>query len=196
MPDFCLGFGTAEAAQIVLDAPLPKVMIPLNVTHKAIVTKSLHDNLINPALTTHEAPSDVASSRLRHTLSTLITFFRESYKSTFGFMQGPPLHDALTIAYVCRPDLFTTRRHRVDVELSGVHTVGQTVADVWGYMKVDDTWRKSCEVATDLDVRVVTSLLRFLIIDDSYQIAAFFELFFECVAKCDEVSPLNNQRTN
>ena len=112
-------------------------------------------------------------------------------------MQGPPLHDALTIAYVCRPDLFTTRRYRVDVELSGVHTVGQTVADIWGYLKVDDTWAKSCEVATDLDVRVVIPLLRFSIIDAlSYQVAAFFELFFDCVAKCDEVSPLNHQRTN
>jgi uridine nucleosidase len=149
-------------------------MIPLNVTHKAIVTESLHANLINSAPTTHEAPSDVASSQLRYTLSTLISFFREAYKSTFGFLDGPPLHDALTIAYVCRPDLFTTRRYRVDVELSGVHTAGQTVADVWGYSKVDDTWGKSCEVATDLDI------------------AAFFELFFDCVAKCDEVSPLNH----
>jgi uridine nucleosidase len=148
--------GTAEAAQIVLDVPIPKVMIPLNVTHKAIVTESLHANLINSAPTTHEAPSDLASSRLRHTLSTLISFFREAYKSTFGFLDGPPLHDALTIAYVCRPDLFTTRRYRVDVELSGVHTAGQTVADVWGYSKVDDTWGKSCEVATDLDVRPVS----------------------------------------
>ncbi|KAN0132529.1 nucleoside hydrolase [Lactarius tabidus] len=167
-----------EAAQIVLDAPIPKVMIPLNVTHKAIVTETLHANLINPAPTSHEAPPDVASSRLRHTLSTLISFFRETYKSTFGFLDGPPLHDALTIAFVCRPDLFTTRRYRVDVELSGVHTTGQTVADVWGYSKVDDTWGKSCEVATDLDI------------------AAFFKLFFDCVAKCDEVSPLNHERTN
>ncbi|KAH8988555.1 nucleoside hydrolase [Lactarius akahatsu] len=170
-----------EAAQIVLDTPIPKAMIPLNVTHKAIVTDSLHANLINPTSTTHGAPSGLPSSRLRHTLSTLISFFRETYKSTFGFSDGPPLHDALTIAYVCRPDLFTRRRYRVDVELSGVHTAGQTVADVWEYLKGDDTWGRSgknCEVATDLDI------------------AAFFELFFDCVANCDEVSPLNRQRIN
>ncbi len=157
--------GTAEAAQIVLDAPIPKAMIPLNVTHKAIVTDSLHANLINPAPTTHGAPSGVASSRLRHTLSTLISYFRETYKSTFDFLDGPPLHDALTIAYVCRPDLFTRRRYRVDVELSGIHTAGQTVADVWGYLKGDDTWGrtgKNCEVATDLDVRVDPSRFAFL----------------------------------
>ncbi|KAI9447864.1 nucleoside hydrolase [Lactarius indigo] len=167
----------AEAAQIVLDAPIPKAMIPLNITHKAIVTDTLHANLINPTPTTHEVPSGVASSQLRHTLSTLISYFRETYKSTFGFLDGPPLHDALTIAYVCQPDLFTRQRYRVDVELSGVHTAGQTVADVWEYSRADDTWGrtgKNCEVATDLNI------------------AAFFELFFDCVAKCDRVSPLNH----
>jgi uridine nucleosidase len=156
--------GTAEAAQIVLDAPIPKVMIPLNVTHKAIVTDALHANLINPNPSAH-TPTPVAGSRLRHTLSTIISFFKETYKSTFGFLDGPPLHDALTIAYVCRPDLFTRRRYRVDVELSGIHTTGQTVADVWEYLKGDDTWGrtgKNCEVVTDLDVRVVWSLLAFL----------------------------------
>jgi len=165
-----------EAAQIVLNTPVPKTMIPLNVTHKAIVTSSVHAKLINS--TAHEAPP---SSQLRHTLSTLISFFKDAYESTFGFKDGPPLHDALTIAYVSQPELFTGKRYRVDVELTGVHSSGQTVADVWGYLKADDTWGrtgKNCEVATDLDI------------------AAFFELFLDCVARCDEVSPLNVRSTN
>jgi uridine nucleosidase len=131
-------------------------MIPLNVTHKAIVTDSLHDQVIN--WNPLEAHSRIASSRLRHTLSTLISFFKDAYKSTFAFMDGPPLHDALTIAYVSQPELFTTRRYRVDVELSGIHTAGQTVADVREYLKVDDTWGrtgKNCEVAMDLDVCII-----------------------------------------
>ncbi|KAI0000048.1 Inosine/uridine-preferring nucleoside hydrolase domain-containing protein [Russula vinacea] len=155
-----------EAAQVVLNTPVPKTMIPLNVTHKAIVTSSVHAKLMNS--TAHEASSGAPSSQLRHTLSTLISFFKEAYESTFGFMDGPPLHDALTIAYV-------------DVELTGAHTSGQTVADVWGYLKADDTWGrtgKNCEVATDLDV------------------AAFFELFLDCVSRCDEVSPLNIRSAN
>jgi uridine nucleosidase len=64
----------------------------------------------------------------------------------------------LTIAYVSKPELFTLKRYRVDVELTGAHSSGQTVADVYGYLKVDDTWGrtgKNCEVATDLDVRTV-----------------------------------------
>jgi uridine nucleosidase len=149
---------TAEAAQIVLNAPVPKAMIPLNVTHKAIVTDAVHTRLINSS--SHGANSRIASSQLRHTLSTLISFFKESYKSTFDFMDGPPIHDALTIAYVSQPELFTRRRYRVDVELAGMHSSGQTVADVWGYSKADDTWGrtgKNCEVVTDLDVCICVS---------------------------------------
>ena len=156
---------TAEAAQIVLNAPVPKIMIPLNVTHQAIVTNSVHARLINSP--SHGTSSGVASSQLRHTLSTLISFFKESYKSTFDFMDGPPLHDALTIAYVSQPELFTRLRYRVDVELTGTHSSGQTVADVWGYSKVDDTWGrtgKNCEVATDLDVCILCFFFRLCIL--------------------------------
>jgi len=155
----CRFSSTAEAAQIVLNAPVPKTMIPLNVTHQAIVTNSIHTRLTNSTSHGAGASSAVASSQLRHTLSTLISFFKESYKNTFSFIDGPPLHDALTIAYVSRPELFTTRRYRVDVELTGTHSSGQTVADVWRYSKADDTWGrtgKNCEVAEDLDVCTVS----------------------------------------
>ena len=141
----------------MLNTPVPKTMIPLNVTHKAIVTSAVHTKLMNS--TAHnELPSGSGSSQLRYTLSTLISFFKDAYQSVFGFMDGPPLHDALTIAYVSKPELFTEKRYRVDVELTGAHSSGQTVADVYGYLKVDDTWGrtgKNCEVATDLDVRTV-----------------------------------------
>ncbi|KZT24584.1 nucleoside hydrolase [Neolentinus lepideus HHB14362 ss-1] len=165
-----------EAAQIVLDIPVRKVMIPLNVTHTAIMTKPWQHKLLARGAT----PSDVlpnAATNLRHTLSTLINFFAESYKSTFGFLDGPPLHDALTIAYVCQPDMFSCKRYRVDIELSGAHTSGETVVDIWGYRSCDDSWGaygKNCLVAQSLEVD------------------RFFTLFLDCVDRCDAVSPLNS----
>ncbi|KAI9068471.1 nucleoside hydrolase, partial [Trametes sanguinea] len=166
-----------EAAQIVLDVPIKKTMIPLNVTHTAIVTPAIHHRLLNPNLPpSPDGRLPPAATPLRHMLSTLINFFTESYKSTFGFMDGPPLHDALTIAYVAAPELFTCRRFRVDVELSGTHTVGETVVDVWNYRSCDDSWGrhgKNCLVAERLDVE------------------GFFEFFLGCVERCDKVSPLN-----
>lgn len=135
-------------------------MIPLNVTHTAIVTDAVHRRLLyggNPPKV-EDGSLPPASTRVRHTLSTLIGYFAHSYKATFGFMHGPPLHDALTIAYISCPELFTCRRFRVDVELSGAHTSGETVVDIWNYKSCDDTWGptgKNCLVAETLDVRAV-----------------------------------------
>ncbi|GBE79883.1 Inosine/uridine-preferring nucleoside hydrolase domain-containing protein [Sparassis latifolia] len=165
-----------EAAQIVFDVPVKKTMIPLNVTHTAIVTQSLMSQLLCPGAPAANGACPAASTKLRHMLSTLIGFFADAYKSTFGFNQGPPLHDALTVAYVSQPDMFTCNRYRVDVELNGAHTTGETVVDVWNYRSCDDSWGplgKNCLVAENLDV------------------PRFFNLFLGCITKCDAVSPLN-----
>ena len=133
-------------------------MMPLNVTHTAIFTEAVHRRLLSP-----ESPDGVAadgalpsaSTPLRHMLSTLLSYFADAYKATFGFNDGPPLHDPLTIAYVSRPDLFQCRRYRVDVELTGEHTTGETVVDMWNYKSCDDTWGptgKNCIVAEKLNV--------------------------------------------
>ncbi|TFY77062.1 hypothetical protein EWM64_g6951 [Hericium alpestre] len=141
-----------EAAQIVMNANIRKVMIPLNVTHQAIVTDIVHSRILANA-----ADPAKASSHLRHTLSTLILFFKDAYRATFGFNDGPPIHDALTVAYISQPQLFTCKRYRVEVELQGTHTCGETVADIWGYQSCDETWGasgKNCLVALELNVRI------------------------------------------
>jgi len=166
-----------HACQIVLDAPVKKTMIPINVTHTAIVTKYIQAQLLAPDVSPNDDVLPSPASNLRHTLSTLITFFGDSYKSTFGFKDGPPLHDALTIGYVSNPELFETTRYRVDVELNGTHCMGETVVDIWGYKACDDSWGsngRNCLVAQSLDVH------------------AFFDLLLDCVSRCDEVSPLNS----
>ncbi|KAF8590565.1 nucleoside hydrolase [Ramaria rubella] len=146
-----------EASQIVLDFPVKKTMIPINVTHQVIFTRSLHARLLSPN-TRYLGPSDPLpnpTTPLRHTLSTLLTFFSISYKSTFGFEDGPPLHDALAIAYIACPDIFRCKRYRVDVELGGFHSTGETVVDIWNYRLCDDSWGrigKNCLVAESIDV--------------------------------------------
>lgn len=132
-------------------------MIPLNVTHTAIIDQSRRAQLLSPDLqsTDGDDPSK-ASTKLRRMLWTLVHYFANRYKTTFGFTEGPPLHDALTIAYVSQPELFTCKRYRIDVELAGVHSVGETVADVWDYRRCSDSWGrdgKNCLVATSVDVR-------------------------------------------
>lgn len=149
--------GLAESAQIVLNIPVAKTMIPLNVTHTAIVTRKWHGQVLLPGsqLGDDSTPLPTAKTPLRHMLSTLISYFSEAYKAVFGFAHGPPIHDALTVVYVAHPELFGCRRYHVDIELEGTHTVGETVADLWDYKKSDDSWGRSgknCNVAESLNV--------------------------------------------
>ncbi|KAK0463595.1 uridine nucleosidase [Desarmillaria tabescens] len=159
-----------HAAQIVLNAPVRAVMIPINDVIKKLLSPS--------AIVGSNAPLPKPETNLRYTLSTLIGYFAESYKSTFGFMDGPPMHDALTIAYAAHPELFTAKRFRVDVELAGAYSSGQTVVDTWKYQKTDDSWGasgKNCLVA------------------ETVKADGFFDMFLDCVSRCDKVSPLNLQ---
>lgn len=133
-------------------------MIPINVTHQVIFSRSIHARLLSPHSRESETSEPLPKSitPLRHTLSTMLTYFADSYKATFGFEDGPPLHDALAIAYIVRPTLFQCKRHRVDVELAGQHTMGETVVDVWNYRSCDSSWGrfgKNCIVAESVDVR-------------------------------------------
>jgi uridine nucleosidase len=139
-------------------------MIPINVTHTAIVTRKIHGRLLDPASDLDSTVLAKPATNLRHTLSTLISFFADTYKSTFGFNDGPPLHDALTIAYVARPDLFQATRYKVVIELTGTHSLGETVVDIWKYAPCDDTWGRdgrNCLVAESLNVGSSSGLFYF-----------------------------------
>jgi uridine nucleosidase len=133
-------------------------MIPINVTHTAIFNHYYHSMLLSPSQPPHYSGVYLPKPEtpLRHTLSTLLSFFAETYKQTFGFMEGPPLHDALTVACIVKPEIFQLKRFRVDVELGDGHSVGQTVVDMWNYSKSDNSWGsdgKNCLVAQSVDVR-------------------------------------------
>lgn len=129
-------------------------MLPINVTHTAIVSQSIHARLCSPHQHNPDTPI-IPVTNLRKMLSSLITFFGEAYYEVFGFENGPPLHDALTIVYVSNPALFRGRRFHVDVETRGEHTTGATVVDTWNVRAYDDTWGsngKNCIVLESLEV--------------------------------------------
>lgn len=135
--------------------------MPINCTHQAIVSRKWQAELLAPG-----APSSLTSlpcpaSKLRYTISTLIQFFADAYASTFGFADGPPLHDALTVAYLSDPNLFRFTRYKVDVELRGEHSTGETVVDVWRYQKTDNSWGRrgqNCLVLSDVNVSALSLL--------------------------------------
>lgn len=146
-------------------------MIPINVTHKAIVTYEIQHCLLAGVYPSSISTSDklipgspypplpTPKTPLRHTLGTIINYFASSYKSVFGFPSGPPLHDALTIAYVQKPELFQGKRYRVDVELNVGHCMGETVVDMWNHKGLnEESWGregKNCFVVQEMDVSVL-----------------------------------------
>ena len=108
-----------EAAEIVFQSGLPVVMAGLDVTHKAQihVEDIEHFRRIGNPIST--------------IVAELLDFFLEYHKDEkWGFV-GAPLHDPCTIAWLLKPEMFTTVERWVGVETQGKYTQGMTVVDFY-----------------------------------------------------------------
>ncbi|GEO69617.1 pyrimidine-specific ribonucleoside hydrolase RihA [Levilactobacillus acidifarinae] len=108
-----------EAAKIVLNAGIPLVMAPLNVTHKAQIMKpeiEVIGHINNP---------------VAHAFTGLLNFFELYHENPKWGFQGAPLHDPCTIAWLIHPEWFQTEKMAVDVETTGELTRGETVCDYY-----------------------------------------------------------------
>ena len=108
-----------EAAAIVFESGIPIRMAGLDVTHQALVL-----------------PDDVArleglGNRAGRVFADLMRFFAIHHRDRYGW-DGPPIHDAVAVAWLIDPTLVTSRRLRVDVETGDGLTRGRTVADPEG----------------------------------------------------------------
>jgi purine nucleosidase len=109
-----------EAAQAVFSAPWPVTMVGLDLTHQAT------------------ADADVVArikgigSPLSSFVVDVLEFFGSTYREQQGFDAGPPVHDLCCVAWLCDPQVFTTREAFVVVELTGTWTNGMTVTDFAG----------------------------------------------------------------
>lgn len=111
-------FVDPEAADIVFRSGVPLVVMPLDVTHRALTSRARVDAF---AALGNEAGRMVAA---------WTDFFERFDKEKYG-SEGAPLHDPCTIAYLLQPDLFTGRHVNVCVETGSELTRGMTVADWW-----------------------------------------------------------------
>jgi len=108
-----------EAAETVFRSGVPLVVMPLDVTHKALVTKARND-----AFRQMDTPVGTA-------VAQMTDFFERFDKQKYG-SDGAPLHDPCTVAWLLKPDLFTGREINVEIECLSDLTRGMTVADWWG----------------------------------------------------------------
>lgn len=108
-----------EAADIVFSSGAQITVMPLDVTHKALVTKPRND-----AFRAIGTPVGVA-------VAEMTDFFERFDKAKYG-SAGAPLHDPCVTAFLVRPDLFSGRFINVEIETLSDLTRGMTVADWWG----------------------------------------------------------------
>ncbi len=123
-----------EAAAIVFESGIDLVMMPLDVTHRALTSAERIDAFA--ALGT--AAGDAVAGMLR--------FFERYDIQRYG-TAGAPLHDPTVIAYLLRPDLFTGKRCHVAIETASELTRGMTVVDWWNLLGHEP----NCLVVNDLD---------------------------------------------
>ncbi|CED83431.1 Predicted inosine-uridine preferring nucleoside hydrolase [Phaffia rhodozyma] len=108
--EFNIHTDPAALSEILRPAPFPPVILdPLNITHSAIFTSDIHQRLLDPKGKNGSDWRKRGESDVRWMLSTLLTFFADTYLKVFDFKDGPPIHDALCVAWLGDPSLFKGR---------------------------------------------------------------------------------------
>ena len=107
-----------EAADIVFKSGVKITVMPLDVTHKVLVTPERIQALRDVNTKTCDAMAD------------MVDFFERFDTDKYG-SDGAPLHDPCVTAYLIKPELFKGRFVNVEIETSSELTLGMTVADWW-----------------------------------------------------------------
>ncbi len=111
-----------QAAKVVLDTGRPFTMMPLDVTHKALVTPERLQRFKD------------LSSTVGEICGGMLDYFNRFDMTRYGF-EGGPLHDPCVIAYLIDPEIFSGRHVHLEIETHSELTMGQTVADWWDIME-------------------------------------------------------------
>jgi inosine-uridine nucleoside N-ribohydrolase len=130
-----------EAAATVFGSGLDLTMIGLDVTHQAVLGEFVEQRL----RTTGAVGSFVAD---------LNVFFTRYHRETYGW-DGAPIHDAVALATVIRPDLVETRLRNVQIERQSDLCRGRTVVDLWNRTEQPP----NAHVGITLDVEAFFDLL-------------------------------------
>tara|TARA_Y100001970_G_C14232643_1_gene859651 strand:- start:535 stop:1476 length:942 start_codon:yes stop_codon:yes gene_type:complete len=111
-------FVDPHAAKIVLECGRPMIMLPLDVTHKALMQRKWLYNLRDLGTAVGDAAYGMLSYYER--------FDIKKYGSN-----GGPLHDPTVIAYLLNKNLFEGKHVNVEVEINSELTMGMSVVDWW-----------------------------------------------------------------
>ncbi|MER9232458.1 nucleoside hydrolase [Mesorhizobium sp. M0622] len=131
-----------HAADVVFKSGIPIIMMPLDVTHKALTTAK------------RTKAFRKLGTRVGTATADMLEFFERFDEEKYG-TDGGPLHDPCVIAYLLKPKLFKGRNCNVSVEMASELTMGMTVIDWWGVTKRP----KNAMVMRDIDHDAFFALL-------------------------------------
>jgi len=130
-----------EAATRVFASGLDVTMVGLDVTHRALVTTAHKEQLR-------------AAGRVGRFVAELLDFYGVFHRKVYGF-DGSPVHDAVAVAQVIRPDLLELERLNVRVDCESELCRGRTVVDVWRRTGLEP----NANVAVGIDSQAFLDLL-------------------------------------
>ena len=125
-----------HAANIVFQCGRPITVMGLDVTHQVLATPERRDRIRaidNPA---------------GRATAGMLDFFNRHDTVKYGSL-GAPLHDPCTVAFLLRPELFTTRHCNLSVEIHSELTMGHTAVDFWGVTNRPENVSWAYEVDAD-----------------------------------------------
>jgi len=119
-----------EAAARVFASGIDVTMVGLDVTHKALFTPAHEQRL---------------QGRVGKMVRALLQFFGEFHRRQYGW-EGSPIHDAVAVADVARPELVETVHRGVAVDTGPELSRGRTYVDLWRRTG----WQPNAHVAVDI----------------------------------------------
>jgi len=137
-----------EAAARVFASGIDLTMIGLDVTHRALMRDEHAERLR-------------AAGRTGRMVAELHDFFSRFHAETYGF-DGAPIHDAVAVAYVFRPDLVETAHRHVAIDCQSELCRGRTVVDLWRRTGNDPNAHVGVEIEGDAFLELLVERLRSL----------------------------------
>jgi len=107
-----------EAADAVFRCGRPIVVMGLDVTHQVLTTPERRDRI-------RAIDNDAARATVG-----MLDFYNRHDSVKYG-INGAPLHDPCTVAYLLRPELFEGKLCNLSVETKSELTMGNTAVDFW-----------------------------------------------------------------
>jgi inosine-uridine nucleoside N-ribohydrolase len=131
-----------EAAAWVFESGLDVTMVGLDVTNKAVLSHA-------------DAASLRGAGPVAEAAADMIDFYLGFYTDAYDH-GGAPIHDAVALAHVFRPDLLTVERRHIQVDTSDGPCRGRTIVDMRRRISGPEP---NAHVAVDIDAEGFRRLL-------------------------------------